>query len=288
MTDLFQGAPSGSRVSACDFKLRSKLHCGGARAFVSAYSRQVHLVPFRHPRAASELLIALVVRLLTSLSIYCHLWHQNASQKVRRCGLIRIIVLKVPGSADWASSSKRAKRTRDNDDYIDVDGEDDIRDESPLPDTSLVPKGATIKFSALTRRLANGKGSDPDAHRLQQDKLVSDIFKEQDFSWLHLKPDHGSRPLWISPEDGHIILEAFSPIAEQAQDFLVAISEPVSRYACRNSRVALELDREQQTCLHPRVQANFVFPVRRGLRRSTNGGYNRSSCALRSFVSKAC
>ena len=59
---------------------------------------------------------------------------------------------------------------------------------------------------------------------------------DQDFSWLHLKLDHPSRPLWISPEDGHIILEAFSPIAEQAQDFLTAISEPVSRYAfvCNN------------------------------------------------------
>ncbi|KAI8876274.1 DNA repair helicase rad25 [Backusella circina FSU 941] len=33
------------------------------------------------------------------------------------------------------------------------------------------------------------------------------------------------------PEHGHIILEGFSPIAEQAQDFLVAISEPVSRPA---------------------------------------------------------
>ncbi|KAF9003082.1 P-loop containing nucleoside triphosphate hydrolase protein [Cyathus striatus] len=52
-----------------------------------------------------------------------------------------------------------------------------------------------------------------------------------DFSWLDLKSDHASRPLWISPEDGHIILEAFSPIAEQAQDFLTAISEPVSRPA---------------------------------------------------------
>ncbi|KAF9818585.1 hypothetical protein IEO21_02690 [Rhodonia placenta] len=57
------------------------------------------------------------------------------------------------------------------------------------------------------------------------------MFIDQDFSWLHLKPDHASRPIWISPEDGHIILEAFSPIAEQAQDFLVAISEPVSRPA---------------------------------------------------------
>jgi DNA excision repair protein ERCC-3 len=57
------------------------------------------------------------------------------------------------------------------------------------------------------------------------------MFMDHDFSWLHLKPDHSARPIWISPEDGHIILEAFSPIAEQAQDFLVAISEPVSRPA---------------------------------------------------------
>lgn len=51
----------------------------------------------------------------------------------------------------------------------------------------------------------------------------------RDFSHLNLKPDHASRPLWISPDDGHIILEGFSPIAEQAMDFLVAIAEPVSR-----------------------------------------------------------
>lgn len=51
----------------------------------------------------------------------------------------------------------------------------------------------------------------------------------RDFSALRLKRDHGSRPLWISPDDGHIILEGFSPIAEQAQDFLIAIAEPVSR-----------------------------------------------------------
>lgn len=107
-------------------------------------------------------------------------------------------------------------------------------------DTSLVPRGATINMSQLTRKLAEAKkagngdeqdGSGVSAHRRQQDTLVSHIFQQQDFSWLNLKPDHASRPLWISPEDGHIILEAFSPIAEQAQDFLIAISEPVSRYA---------------------------------------------------------
>ncbi|KAJ2779224.1 DNA repair helicase RAD25 [Coemansia javaensis] len=56
-----------------------------------------------------------------------------------------------------------------------------------------------------------------------------DLLSEHDYSWMRLKPDHESRPLWICPRTKHIILEAFSPIAEQAIDFLIAISEPVSR-----------------------------------------------------------
>jgi DNA excision repair protein ERCC-3 len=135
-----------------------------------------------------------------------------------------------------SGSVTAAKRSRPADDeYMDVDNEEDVIPPSP-PD---VPRSATINFSALTRKLAEtrrakedlGQLSPLEAHRRQQDSLVSHIFVDQDFSWLHLKPDHTSRPLWISPEDGHIILEAFSPIAEQAQDFLTAISEPVSRPA---------------------------------------------------------
>ncbi|CDR99717.1 probable SSL2-DNA helicase [Sporisorium scitamineum] len=56
-------------------------------------------------------------------------------------------------------------------------------------------------------------------------------FHTRDFTKMPLKLDHASRPLWISPDDGHIILEGFSPLAEQAQDFLIAIAEPVSRPA---------------------------------------------------------
>ncbi|RXW24264.1 hypothetical protein EST38_g1594 [Candolleomyces aberdarensis] len=138
---------------------------------------------------------------------------------------------------DYGTPSKRARRD-DGDDYIDINDEDDVIPPSP-PDTSLIPRGATINFTALTRRLAEERRVEKDpsemtsleAHRRKQDALVSHIFMDQDFSWLHLKPDHASRPLWISPEDGHIILEAFSPLAEQAQDFLTAISEPVSRPA---------------------------------------------------------
>ncbi|XP_066543964.1 general transcription and DNA repair factor IIH helicase/translocase subunit XPB [Amia ocellicauda] len=43
-----------------------------------------------------------------------------------------------------------------------------------------------------------------------------------------LKKDHTSRPIWVAP-DGHIFLEAFSPVYKYAQDFLVAIAEPVCR-----------------------------------------------------------
>jgi len=66
---------------------------------------------------------------------------------------------------------------------------------------------------------------------------LSHIFGKHDFTeLLKLKSDHASRPLWINPEDGRIILESFSPLAEQAQDFLVAISEPVSRSLPLSSR----------------------------------------------------
>lgn len=55
------------------------------------------------------------------------------------------------------------------------------------------------------------------------------IFGDHDFSYLDLKKDHHNRPLWIDPQKGRIILESFNPLAEQAQDFLITISEPLSR-----------------------------------------------------------
>ncbi|RKP02522.1 hypothetical protein CXG81DRAFT_1831, partial [Caulochytrium protostelioides] len=49
-----------------------------------------------------------------------------------------------------------------------------------------------------------------------------------DFAHLPLKPDHAARPLWVLT-NGRIVLEAFSPIAHHAMDFLIAVAEPVSR-----------------------------------------------------------
>ena len=149
---------------------------------------------------------------------------------------------------------------------------DNTEDDRIAADAALVPRGATINFSALTRKLAEERrnaGGDGQLslppHRRLQDALVSHIFMDQDFSWLHLKPDHASRPLWISPEDGHIILEAFSPIAEQAQDFLVAISEPVSRYVSLQTPGAFVGTCPFQAELHSRIQAHVVFAIRCGV-----------------------
>ena len=56
-----------------------------------------------------------------------------------------------------------------------------------------------------------------------------DEFGAKDFrSQMNLRPDHDSRPLWVAP-NGHIFLEAFSPVYKHAHDFLIAISEPVCR-----------------------------------------------------------
>ncbi|KAK3322461.1 P-loop containing nucleoside triphosphate hydrolase protein [Apodospora peruviana] len=72
------------------------------------------------------------------------------------------------------------------------------------------------------------------SNRFQKEKAfnhdsASAYFGKRDFSYLKLKPDHQNRPLFIDPEKGVIVLECFSPLAEQAKDFLVTIAEPKSR-----------------------------------------------------------
>jgi len=57
----------------------------------------------------------------------------------------------------------------------------------------------------------------------------TDVYGAKDYTKiLELKPDHDSRPLWVAP-NGHIFLEAFSPVYRHARDFLIAIAEPVCR-----------------------------------------------------------
>ncbi|KAI8973900.1 P-loop containing nucleoside triphosphate hydrolase protein [Pilobolus umbonatus] len=101
------------------------------------------------------------------------------------------------------------------------DEDSDVPLDNQIQSKLYVPKNANLEINSITKH--NEKDSRSD--------FISHIFGNQDYTYLALKKDHASRPLWISPESGHIILEGFSPIAEQAQDFLVAISEPISRPA---------------------------------------------------------
>ncbi|GAA5917090.1 hypothetical protein JCM6882_009492 [Rhodosporidiobolus microsporus] len=60
--------------------------------------------------------------------------------------------------------------------------------------------------------------------------LMGTTFRQdRDYGYLPLRPDQASRPFYIVPSTGHIILEAFHPLSKYATDFLVAIAEPVSR-----------------------------------------------------------
>lgn len=63
---------------------------------------------------------------------------------------------------------------------------------------------------------------------IDNDEEEDDEGAIKDFSELKLRPDHLSRPVYVSG-DMRIFLETFSPVYRQAYDFLVAIAEPVSR-----------------------------------------------------------
>lgn len=89
---------------------------------------------------------------------------------------------------------------------------------------SSAPSSSSTSTSRAPARATTGTSKDAGA------ALVRTMFAEdRDFKDLYLKPDHATRPFYISPVSGTIILEAFHPLAAQATDFLIAIAEPVSR-----------------------------------------------------------
>lgn len=83
------------------------------------------------------------------------------------------------------------------------------------------------KFSFSSKRFQSQQ--DEKGRELKRYDAATPYFRKRDFSHLPLKPDHQNRPLWIDPENGIIVLERFSPLAEQATDFLITIAEPKSR-----------------------------------------------------------
>ena len=107
-------------------------------------------------------------------------------------------------------SRKRAReqetksREQSDDEYYD--------DEASNGPDSMVPKAAREDVEAKAEKAA------------AEDEIGAKDFRSQ----MTLRADHESRPLWVAP-NGHIFLETFSPVYRHAHDFLIAISEPVSR-----------------------------------------------------------
>ncbi|XP_023970800.1 general transcription and DNA repair factor IIH helicase/translocase subunit XPB [Physeter macrocephalus] len=108
------------------------------------------------------------------------------------------------GKRDRADREKKKSKKRHYED------EEDDEDDAPGNDSQeAVPSAA---------------GKQVDESGTKVDEYGAKDYRLQ----MPLKDDHTSRPLWVAP-DGHIFLEAFSPVYKYAQDFLVAIAEPVCR-----------------------------------------------------------
>src|SRR5271156_380990 len=146
--------------------------------------------------------------------------------------MVRFLQNVLTGVASVSSQSKQQRLSSKQTPTSSHGEDDDFPDDLEAADYSLdeqesgdeIFQHQPIQPKKIKIKLRDGN-STPSTSNLNH------IFGNNDFTEiLKLKPDHSSRPLWINPEDGRIILEGFSPLAEQAQDFLVAISEPVSRY----------------------------------------------------------
>ncbi|WBW72238.1 transcription factor TFIIH complex DNA helicase (ERCC3) subunit Ptr8-like [Schizosaccharomyces osmophilus] len=124
-------------------------------------------------------------------------------------------------------SVKRKNQAREGTPDEDLEEFSDYSEGDAYDDDLYTPT-ARVRASSTN----NSKNKNADRNTQQVPTGISSMFGQNDFSaLLGLKLDHQARPLWINPVDGRIILEAFSPLAEQAIDFLVTISEPVSRPA---------------------------------------------------------
>lgn len=148
-------------------------------------------------------------------------------------------------------------------DYFQSDGsasEDDYTPHRRGPNKRAAPapagqKKATslkINLSALKRArdVATAHPAEGDIEEDVYDDDGGDGFLGSgavDLSEQPMKTDHELRPIWVDEYgnmyvftclfglvkgNNHSILEAFAALAPRAQDFLIAISEPVSRYAC--------------------------------------------------------
>lgn len=132
------------------------------------------------------------------------MWTGNAVESRYRGGPRAGSVFIAMGKRDRGDRDKKKSKKRHYED------EEDDEEDAPGNDSQeAVPSAA---------------GKQVDESGTKVDEYGAKDYRLQ----MPLKDDHASRPLWVAP-DGHIFLEAFSPVYKYAQDFLVAIAEPVCR-----------------------------------------------------------
>ncbi|KAI0023198.1 DNA repair helicase rad25 [Xylariomycetidae sp. FL0641] len=132
---------------------------------------------------------------------------------------------KAPANVTGAAKSGRASTssTPGPSTPRDIDSDDDPGSpEDPAENEEQLQK-AVDRFSLAAYQDKAARGPVDNASRYFGNN------GKRDFSYLPLKPDFKSRPIWIDPQRGRIILENFNPLAEQAKDFLITVAEPLSR-----------------------------------------------------------
>jgi len=104
-----------------------------------------------------------------------------------------------------------------------VGSSDQVSDEDPISETEEENLDKAINKFSIESYSKRPKTANRDG--------LSGYFGmgRRDYTFLHLKPDHHNRPLWLDPGKAVVILESFHPLAAPAQDFLINIAEPQSR-----------------------------------------------------------
>ena len=140
-------------------------------------------------------------------------------RKASDVGSVRASKIFTPDSATPVSL-----RSEDNDDYF--------SGSSGQSDLDYVSGSEQEHINRFKKKTAFSSYSS----KAKTNKARPSIFGSKDFSYLSLKADHDNRPLWIDPsvsagskKGPKITLESFSPLAAQAEDFLITIAEPQSR-----------------------------------------------------------
>ena len=105
----------------------------------------------------------------------------------------------------------------------------------PMPTIRLTEPTIRLKMKLPTRREQDELG-DEEAEDAGGDSDGIEDEEEKDWTDLEAKADHSSRPLYVG-KNKHCFLERFSPFFKYSEDFMIAISEPVSRCQYMNEYV---------------------------------------------------